>query len=145
MSRIQAEYTGPNNGLVCVSRMDDFEQAEYVSDASVSVVWTGPNVMYNLETEVDPLTGKILLCMYMHLCNFIFMPTVILYNCTALAGGCSSCLSATNLLSLDCGWCRDLRSCVVNESCLASSLFTTSSSDTCPSPQITTVCSCGSS
>ena len=44
---------------MCILETDDFEQVEYVNDASVSVVWTGPNVMYNLENEVDPLTGNI--------------------------------------------------------------------------------------
>ena len=67
--------------------------------------------------------------------------TVTLYNCSALAGVCSSCLSVSNLLSLDCGWCHDSRSCVVTESCSASSTFTANSSNTCPSPQITMVCS----
>ena len=67
--------------------------------------------------------------------------TVILYNCSALAEVCSSCLSVSNLLSLDCGWCHDSSSCVVIESCSASSTFTANSSDTCPLPQITMVCS----
>ena len=135
---------------MCVPRVNDFEEVEYVDNATVSVLWTGPNVMYNLETIVDPLTGKIYLLYYV--CNafiqFLFIPTVILYNCTALAGGCSSCLSVTNLLSLDCGWCHDSGSCVVTESCSASSSFTVNNSDTCPSPQITMVCfmlQCGSS
>ena len=50
---IEAEYTGANS-LVCVP---DFTQVEYVNDASVSVLWSGPDVLYNLETDVDPLTG----------------------------------------------------------------------------------------
>ena len=54
---MQTEYTGPNNGLVCVPRENDFKEVEYVDNACVSVLWTGPNVTYNLETEVDPLTG----------------------------------------------------------------------------------------
>ena len=65
--------------------------------------------------------------------------TVILYNCSALAEVCSSCLSVSNLLSLDCGWCHDSSSCVVTESCSASSTFTANNSDTCPLPQITMV------
>ena len=69
----------------------------------------------------------------------IFLLIVILYNCSALAGVCSSCLSMSNLLSLDCGWCHDSRSCIVTESCSASSTFTANSSDTCPLPQITMV------
>ena len=72
--------------------------------------------------------------------TYIFC-TVILYNCSALAGECSSCLSATNLLSMDCGWCHGSRSCVVTESCSTVSNFTADSSDTCPLPQITMVCS----
>ena len=40
---------------------------------------------------------------------------------------------------LDCGWCNSLTSCVIMESCSDGSTFTTTSS-TCPSPQITMVC-----
>ena len=69
----------------------------------------------------------------------VFILTVILYDCSALAGVCSSCLSVSNLLSLDCGWCHDSRSCVVTESCSTNSNFTATSSDTCPLPQITMV------
>ena len=53
---IEAEYTGANS-LVCVPGVDDFTQVTYVNDASVSVLWSGPDVMYSLETDVDPLTG----------------------------------------------------------------------------------------
>ena len=52
---IEAEYTGANS-LVCVLKVNDFTQVTY-NDASVSVLWNGPNVMYSLETDVDPLTG----------------------------------------------------------------------------------------
>ena len=72
---------------------------------------------------------------------------MILYNCSDLAKTCSSCLSVSTLLSLDCGWCYDSGNCVVTESCSADSTFTANSSDTCPLPQITMVCSmlkCGS-
>ena len=64
---IIAEYRGPNNDLVCVPEVNDFEEIEYVNNASVSVLWTGPNVMYNLEMEIDPLTGKVYIynCIYM--------------------------------------------------------------------------------
>ena len=58
-----------------------------------------------------------------------------------LAEACSSCLSMSHLLSLDCGWCHDSRSCIVTESCSTDSNFTANSSDTCPLPQITNVCS----
>ena len=50
---------------MCVPKVNDFEEIEYVDNANVSVLWTGPNVMYNLETIVDPLTGKIYLLYYM--------------------------------------------------------------------------------
>ena len=66
---------------------------------------------------------------------------MILYNCSDLAETCSSCLSVSILLSLDCGWCHDSGGCAVTESCSADSNFTTDSSDTCPLPQITIVCS----
>ena len=74
---------------------------------------------------------------------------MILYNCFALAETCSSCLSVSSLLSLNCGWCHDHDSgdCAVTESCSADSNFTTNSSDTCPLPHITMVCftvQCGS-
>ena len=72
---------------------------------------------------------------------------MILYNCSALAETCSSCLSVSTLLSLDCGWCHDSGDCLVTEYCSADSDFTSNSSDTCPLPQITMVCSmvqCGS-
>ena len=41
---------------MCVPRVNDFEEVEYVDNARVSVLWTGPNVMYNLENRQ---TGKI--------------------------------------------------------------------------------------
>ena len=46
---------------MCIARVDDFTQVDYVNNASVSVLWTGPNVKYYLESdhEVIPLTGKI--------------------------------------------------------------------------------------
>ena len=44
---------------MCIAGVDDFIQVDYVNNASVSVLWTGPNVMYYLESEVEPLT-----CMY---------------------------------------------------------------------------------
>ena len=47
---------------MCIARVDDFTQVDYVNNASVSVLWTGPNVMYSLESEVDPLT-----CMYSYI------------------------------------------------------------------------------
>ena len=53
---IEAEYTGANS-LLCVLGENDFTQVTYVNDASVSVLWSGPDIVYNLETEVDPLTG----------------------------------------------------------------------------------------
>ena len=66
---IQAEYTGPNDGLVCITRENDFVQVEYVNDSSVSVLWTGPDVRYYLETEVAPVTGMLMYykCMYVHI------------------------------------------------------------------------------
>ena len=66
---IEAEYTGANNSLVCIPGMNDFVQVGYVNNASVSVLWSGPDVMYNLETDVDPLTGMI--CT---LHNNVYMP-----------------------------------------------------------------------
>ena len=44
---------------MCVPGVNDFVQVEYVNNASVSVLWSGPDVMYSLENDVDPLTGMI--------------------------------------------------------------------------------------
>ena len=65
---IEAEYTGANNSLMCVPRVNGFGQVEYVNSASVSVLWSGPDVTYYLETEADPLTG--IICIF-H--NNVFM------------------------------------------------------------------------
>ena len=56
---IEAEYTGANNSLVCIPGVNDFVQVEYVNNASVRVLWSGPDVTYYLETDVEPLTGMI--------------------------------------------------------------------------------------
>ena len=136
---IVAEYTGTNS-LVCVPAVDDFTQVEYVDDASMSVLWSGLGVTYYLETEVDLLTGTICIRMYMQVLLFIiFLLTVILYNCSALAGVCSSCLSVSTLLSLGCGWCHDSGDCAVTELCPADSTFTADDGNSCPVPQITKV------
>ena len=68
-ARIPAEYTGPNYSLLCIPAVDNFTQLDYVSDGTVSVLWTGPNTFtYYLETEVDPLTGMIYVyCVYVHI------------------------------------------------------------------------------
>ena len=42
---------------MCVPAVENFTQVEYVDNASVSVLWSGPDVMYFLEIDVDPLTG----------------------------------------------------------------------------------------
>ena len=56
-SILQAEYTGPD-GLVCVPVASDFSGVDYVSNASVIIRWTGPDVVYDLETDVDRLNGE---------------------------------------------------------------------------------------
>ena len=56
-SVLQAEYTGPD-GLVCVPVASDFSGVDYVSNGSVIIRWTGPDVLYDLETEIDHLNGK---------------------------------------------------------------------------------------
>ena len=71
-STMRTEYTGPNDGLVCIPGMNDLAQLDYVNDASVSVLWTGPNVRYYLETEVDPLTG-IIYMIYASQCMNIYI------------------------------------------------------------------------
>ncbi|XP_065902814.1 plexin-B-like isoform X2 [Dysidea avara] len=114
-SILRAEHVGPDV-IHCITRPNSFSQVEYIR-GRIDVRWTRPDLVYELENEVDPLN-------------------VILYNCSALAGGCSSCLSVSNTLMLDCGWCN--RSCVIMESCSDGSIFTTTSS-TCPLPNITMV------
>jgi len=105
-----------------------------VSNASVIIRWTGPDVVYDLETDVDRLNGEYDTVQVQRL---FFHIIVILYRCSGLAGGCSSCLSVSNTLMLDCGWCNSLPSCVIMESC---SDDNTTTSSTCPLPQITMVC-----
>ena len=56
-SILQAEYTGPD-GLECILVANDFSGVDYVSNGSVIIRWTGPDVVYDLETEVDRLNGK---------------------------------------------------------------------------------------
>ena len=78
--------------------------------------------------------------MYIQVLLFIILlSTVIFYNCSALAETCSSCLSMSNLLSLDCGWCHDSGDCVVIEFCPADSTFAADDGNSCPLPQITKV------
>ena len=54
---LQAEYTG-SDGLECIPSANNFSNFEYVNDGMVVVRWTGPNVVYDLENEVDRLNGK---------------------------------------------------------------------------------------
>ena len=60
---------------------------------------------------------------------------VILYNCTLLVTGCSSCLGANLGTGFECGWCNGSSSCRVSEEC---SQFVTTS-ERCPAGQITGV------
>jgi len=67
---IQAEHFA-SNSLVCMLGVNDFRQLGYNNTSNVHVLWTGPNVEYYLETEIDPLTGRIytlqlLLCTYLY-------------------------------------------------------------------------------
>jgi len=43
--------------------------------------------------------------------NEYFTIIVILYNCSGLAGECSSCLSVSNTLMVNCGWCLYDKKC----------------------------------
>ena len=57
---------------MCVPRENDLKELWYVDNANVSVLWTGPNVTYKLETEIDPLAGKVYalqlyICRYLHI------------------------------------------------------------------------------
>ena len=67
---IQTEYTGPNDGLVCITRENDFMQVVYVNDASVSVLWIGPDVRYYLETEVAPITSMLMYYNCTYACTY---------------------------------------------------------------------------
>jgi len=57
VSILQAEYTGPDS-LVCIPNASNFSSIDYINDGSVIVMWTGPDLMYNLNMEVNHLNGK---------------------------------------------------------------------------------------
>ena len=65
---------------------------------------------------------------------------VILYNCTLLETGCSSCLGANLGTGFKCGWCdgNSVDTCRVSEECLSPAQFVTSSAS-CPAAQIVSV------
>jgi len=65
---------------------------------------------------------------------------VILYNCTLLETGCSSCLEANLETGFECGWCdgNSVDTCHVSEECLSPAQFVTSSAS-CPAAQIMSV------
>ena len=67
---IQAEHFA-SNSLVCIPGVNEFRQLRYINTSNVHVLWTGSNVEYYLETEIDPLTGMIytiqlILCTYLY-------------------------------------------------------------------------------
>ena len=43
---------------MCVPVASDFSGVDYMSNASVIVRWTGPDVVYDLEADVDHLNGE---------------------------------------------------------------------------------------
>jgi len=57
ISVIQANFVAPDT-LECLSNTSNFTGIDYVNDSVVIIRWTGPNVTYDLETEVDRLNGK---------------------------------------------------------------------------------------
>ena len=63
---------------------------------------------------------------------------VVLYNCSSLADGCSSCLGANLGTGFDCGWCSGTSNdmCRVAENCPGQ--FATSPNE-CPTATITSV------
>ena len=65
---------------------------------------------------------------------------VVLYNCTLLANGCSSCLGANLGTDFDCGWCDETTGalCRVSEDCRSPAQFSTSS-ERCPAVTITSI------
>ena len=62
-------------------------------------------------------------------------PAVVLYNCSDLAMGCSSCLAQRIRTDFQCGWCDNR---CVDVSAICSTNFTTVSSG-CPAPMITVI------
>lgn len=57
---------------------------------------------------------------------------VLLYNCSAVALDCSSCVRTSLLQELDCGWCTTLNKCSpVNGTCPSPVTIDT---NTCPAP-----------
>ena len=78
---IEAEYARANDSLVCVPGVNDFVQVEYVNNASVSVVWSGPDVTYSLETEADPPTGMICMHNKYFICCIIINSNIVQLFC----------------------------------------------------------------
>ena len=70
---------------------------------------------------------------------YLFL-AVVLYNCSLLAEGCSSCLGVNLGTSFDCGWCSGSSDdmCRVSVNCHSPAHFATSSAE-CPTANITSV------
>ena len=64
----------------------------------------------------------------------VYLHTVTLYDCGAVSGNCSACVSTRTVSSFLCGWCNSI-SCRVQEECQPP-LITDGLQ--CPSPEITT-------
>ena len=70
--------------------------------------------------------------------QMLLFPAVVLYNCSSLADGCSSCLGANLGTGFECGWCDGSSDdvCRVSEDCPNPAHFTTAPNQ-CPVPRIT--------
>ena len=74
--------------------------------------------------------------------RLLFIILVILYDCSQLAGCCSSCVATTIQTGYECGWCSGMNACSIVEECIGTATqiawFAARSID-CPLPVITYV------
>lgn len=59
---------------------------------------------------------------------------ISVYSCSAMASNCGFCLELAE--KYQCGWCRDLNSCQIQDHCRVQQPMFLTSSDTCPNPRI---------
>ena len=69
----------------------------------------------------------------MMMCDVVSLPTAVLYQCSVIAMGCSSCLAQTIGTDFQCGWC-DYSFVDVSATCSANFVTTFNK---CPAPMIT--------
>jgi len=75
---LQANFVALDT-LECLSNTSNFTGVEYVNDSVVIIRWTGPDVVYDLETEVDRLNGKVILLYCTFMINFQSYYMIVLF------------------------------------------------------------------